>query len=69
MLLPIGATVRCVIVPAEWVRELQGEAVALKRWNPYQPGVPAYEAARDDTAIAADRSTQSAPNSTAGVQS
>ncbi len=45
---------RRVIVPAQWVRELRGEAVVLKRWNPYQPGVPAYEAARDDTALAAD---------------
>jgi osmotically-inducible protein OsmY len=47
-------TGRRVIVPAEWVRELQGEAIVLSHWNPYQPGVPAHEAPRDDAAISAD---------------
>lgn len=47
-------TGRRVIVPAEWVQELQEGAIVLSRWNPYAPGVPTYIATRDDAAIAAD---------------
>jgi osmotically-inducible protein OsmY/sporulation protein YlmC with PRC-barrel domain len=45
---------RRVVVPAEWIREINAEAITLNHWNPYQPGVPAYEAARDDAEIYAD---------------
>lgn len=47
-------TRRRVIAPAEWIREIQPGSITLERWNPYQPGVPAFSAARDDAAIAAD---------------
>jgi osmotically-inducible protein OsmY len=45
---------RRVIIPAEWVEEFTGEAIVLNRWNPDQVGVPAYEAARDDSEIYTD---------------
>jgi sporulation protein YlmC with PRC-barrel domain len=45
---------RRVIVPMEWVSEIQTGAIVLRRWNPYQPGVPPYTAVRDDAAIFAD---------------
>jgi osmotically-inducible protein OsmY len=45
---------RRVIVPMEWVSEIHAGAIVLRRWNPYQPGVPPYTAARDDAAIFAD---------------
>lgn len=42
-----------VIVPVEWVSELDQEAIVLARWEPDQPGVPAHEATHDDAASAA----------------
>ncbi|GAB4433923.1 MAG: hypothetical protein OHK0015_23180 [Chloroflexi bacterium OHK40] len=47
-------TRRRVIAPAEWIREIQPGSITLERWNPYQPGVPAFSAARDAAALAAD---------------
>jgi osmotically-inducible protein OsmY/sporulation protein YlmC with PRC-barrel domain len=51
-------TNRRVIAPAEWICEIQPGSITLERWNPYQPGVPAFTAARDDAEIAADLSAR-----------
>jgi len=44
---------RRVIVPTEWVRELDGEVIVLDRWEPEHLGVPSLQA-RDDAEISAD---------------
>ena len=49
---------RRVIVPAEWICEFNAGAIVLGRWELEQPGVPAYETARDDAAISADLSAR-----------
>jgi osmotically-inducible protein OsmY len=45
---------RRIIVPAEWVGSVENEVIILNRWEPDQPGVPAYAEERDDAAIQSD---------------
>ncbi len=43
-----------VIVPTEWISQLDADAIVLNRWDPFQSGVPESEMMADDDIILAD---------------